>query len=166
MHAQLTALLDAYEQSGGLSAAQAAAELAGVEVGGGGAVQLHAQQAALAEARCRERFERRALEEFIKHSLHDLPHVPVPPPASALNAKAAAGGGAKAAAGGGGGGGGGGEDDVQEQEEEEAVGWSLGVDSGLAELQARVGMLGNAYRSHAQAWKVRTRAPLSASECH
>jgi hypothetical protein len=55
---------------------------------------------------------------------------------------------------------------VQEQEEEEAVGWSLGVDSGLAELQARVGMLGNAYRSHAQAWKVRTRAPLSASECH
>ena len=159
MHAQLTALLAASEQSGGLSAAQAAAELAGVEVGGGGAVQLHAQQAALAEARCRERFERRALEEFIKHSLHDLPHVPVPPPASALNAKAAAGGS-------GGGGGGGGEDDVQEQEEEEAVGWSLGVDSGLAELQARVGMLGNAYRSHAQAWKVRIRAPLSASECH
>jgi hypothetical protein len=118
-------------------------------------VQLHAQQAALAEARCRERFERRALEEFIKHSLHDLPHVPVPPPASAPNAKAAAGGG-----------GGGGEDDVQEQEEEEAVGWSLGVDSGLAELQARVGMLGNAYRSHAQAWKVRTRAPLIASGCH
>ena len=153
MHAQLTALLAASEQSGGLSAAQAAAELAGVEVGGGGAVQLHAQQAALAEARCRERFERRALEEFIKHSLHDLPHVPVPPPASALNAKAAAGAG------------GGGEEDVQEQEEEEAVGWSLGVDSGLAELQARVGMLGNAYRSHAQAWKVRTRAPLSASEC-
>jgi len=159
MHAQLTALLAASEQSGGLSAAQAAAELAGVEVGGGGAVQLHAQQAALAEARCRERFERRALEEFIKHSLHDLPHVPVPPPASALNAKAAAGG-----SGGGGGGGGGGEDDVQEQEEE-AVGWSLGVDSGLAELQARVGMLGNAYRSHAQAWKVRTRAPLIASGC-
>ena len=161
MHAQLTALLAASEQSGGLSAAQAAAELAGVEVGGGGAVQLHAQQAALAEARCRERFERRALEEFIKHSLHDLPHVPVPPPASALNAKAAAGGSS-------GGGGGGGEDDVQEQEEEEAVGWSLGVDSGLAELQARVGMLGNAYRSHAQAWKVRIRirAPLSASACH
>jgi hypothetical protein len=40
MHAQLTALLAASEQSGGLSAAQAAAELAGVEVGGGGAVQL------------------------------------------------------------------------------------------------------------------------------
>ena len=155
MHAQLTALLAASEQSGGLSAAQAAAELAGVEVGGGGAVQLHAQQAALAEARCRERFERRALEEFIKHSLHDLPHVPVPPPASAPNAKAAAGGG-----------GGGGEDDVQEQEEEEAVGWSLGVDSGLAELQASVGMFGNAYRSHAQACKERIRAPLSASECH
>ena len=161
MHAQLTALLAASEQSGGLSAAQAAAELAGVEVGGGGAVQLHAQQAALAEARCRERFERRALEEFIKHSLHDLPHVPVPPPASASNAKAAAGGGGAGA----GAGGGGGEEDVQEQEEEEAVGWSLGVDSGLAELQARVGMLGNAYRSHAQAWKVRTRAPLSASGC-
>ena len=98
MHAQLTALLAASEQSGGLSAAQAAAELAGVEVGGGGAVQLHAQQAALAEARCRERFERLALEEFIKHSLHDLPHVPVPPPASAPNAKAAAGGGGGAAA--------------------------------------------------------------------
>ena len=162
MHAQLTALLAASEQSGGLSAAQAAAELAGVEVGGGGAVQLHAQQAALAEARCRERFERRALEEFIKHSLHDLPHVPVPPPASAPNASAKAAAGSGGGGGGGGGGGSGEEVDMQEQEEEEAVGWSLGVDSGLAELQARVGMLGNAYRSHAQAWKVRA---LRASEC-
>ena len=81
MHAQLTSLLAASEASGGgLSAAQAAAELAGVPTAGSGS--LHAQQSYLAEARCRERFERRALEEFIRHSLtNDLPAAPpaVPP---------------------------------------------------------------------------------------
>jgi hypothetical protein len=75
MHAQLTALLAASEQSGGLSAAQAAAELAGVEVGGGGAVQLQAQQAALAEARCRERWQSRPSQ---RPSPRPLPRRPPP----------------------------------------------------------------------------------------
>ena len=61
LHHQLTALLQAGEATGGaLSAAQAAAELAGVA--SAEASGLHAQQGALAEARCRERFERRAVE--------------------------------------------------------------------------------------------------------
>ena len=80
MHTQLTSLLASSEASGGLSAAQAAAELAGVRLGAVHGVDLHAQQASLAEARCRERFERRALEEFIRQSLHD--DLPKPPPTS------------------------------------------------------------------------------------
>ena len=139
MHRQLTALLASSEAGGSFSAAQAAAELAGVPAAGGAG--LHAQQAALAEARCRERFERRALEEFIRHSLHDLPTPPAKPSAAVTVAE-------------GEGEGEGGSEDAASVISPRAWldNWSVGVDGGLAELQARVGMLSNAHRSHAQSW--------------
>lgn len=134
MHAQLSSLLASSEATGGLSAAQAAAELAGVapsasSSSGGG-------PAALAEARCRERFERKALEEFIRHALHDeLP--PAPAREHAERSDEACDNEA--------------EPSLDEASLEEALGGG-GGDGGLAELDARLGMLGNAYRSHERSW--------------
>ena len=128
LHHQLTALLQSGE-SGGLFTAQAAAKLGVPNVGAAG---LHASQAHLAEARCRERFERRAFEEFLRQSLNDE----LPPPPTF-------------------------EKSVDTQDHEGGAMWLVdetGGDGGLAELQARVQMLSNARRSHAEAWESMVRA--------
>ena len=140
LHSQLTSLLAAGEASGGgLCAAQAAAELAGVPAAGSAA--LHAQQAALAEARCRERFERKALEEFVRQSLQEE----IPPPPVVLASDRLGEG---------------------EGDGRGADGLALfrdaaelrGGDGGVAELQARIHILSNARRSHAAAWEEMVRA--------
>ena len=167
MHAQLTALLSSSPPAAGdptstaahlstahLSMAHAAVADLATSAGmpphaTATAASLHAQQAALAEARCRERFERRALEEFVKQSLsEELP----PPPAF----EPSGGKGGKSGEGVAGGENEGGGDGTSDEEELErwllAASEMVGGDGGLAELQARVQMLNSARRSHAEAW--------------
>ena len=136
MHNQLTALLQAGDANGGghgISAAQAAAELAGVPTtSSSSGASLHQQQAALAEARYREHFARAALEGFVRSSLteEDLPPLP-------LNSFRS---------------------DTSIEENDDDVMSPVGDMGRLAELQARVQMLRNAQRSHKDAWEALVKA--------